>query len=143
MLHQAHSSDLLVQRNPAEVAYTMTDPVREALERIGRTEDAQFAPSGRRLALAGFGRRRILVLEFTLDMMPAASHVTFDRFLEVESDALSMPHGLCWLDEETLIVANRCGEVTIFAVPAGTAQTSIRVEPLRTLGAEAFISSPG
>lgn len=130
------------ETGPAAVACKMSDSVRAAIERIGRTEDAQFTPSGKRVAIAGFGHDRILVLELAVELGVVAN-VTFERFLEVESAALALPHGIFWLDEETLIVANRRAEVAIFAVPTGTGQSSIKLDPLRTLGSEHLIRSPG
>lgn len=143
MTLHAHPAVPSVEQEPDEVAYRMTDPIREALKRIGRTEDAQFSPSGRRVAIAGFGRQRILVLELTLELTPTSASVTFDHFLEIKSEALSRPHGLFWLDEQILFVANRCGDVAIFTVPLDTSLSCIKLEPIRALGAEAFIDSPG
>lgn len=143
MLLQARPAEPETARLPAEVSYCISAPIRQALNRIGRTEDAQFSPSGRRVAIAGFGKQRILVLELTHELTDTTACVTFDGALEFASDALSRPHGLFWLDEEVLFVANRCGEVAIFAVPSDSSLASITLEPIRTLGAEAFIDSPG
>ena len=143
MMQHARASEPPAAEQPAPVAYRMSEPVREALGRLGRTEDAQFSPSGRRLAIAGFAHQRILVLDVTLNLTAGTTGMTFETFMELESAAHALPHGLFWLDEQTLIVANRCGEVAIFAVPSVTACSTISIEPLRTLGLAQMIDSPG
>jgi hypothetical protein len=41
--------------------------VKAVLARLGRTEDVTFSPSGRRLAVAGFGHNTVLILDVALD----------------------------------------------------------------------------
>ena len=45
-----------------EIAFACEAPVRAALSRIGRTEDAAFSPGGGLIAVAGLARNRLLVL---------------------------------------------------------------------------------
>ncbi len=49
-----------------QIDYDTTDEVRQAIARLGRTEDLAFSPDGRRLAIAGFARNRILVIDVEL-----------------------------------------------------------------------------
>ena len=42
-------------------------PVRRALDGLGRTEDLTFSPSNRRLAIAGFGRDCVFLLDLAID----------------------------------------------------------------------------
>ena len=45
------------------VQFSGSDEVLRALAAVGRTEDVQFSPDGKRLAIAGFAESRILILE--------------------------------------------------------------------------------
>lgn len=127
------------------VNYTADEEVRAAIARIGRTEDVQFSPRGGRLAVAGFNENRILILgiETNWDSEPPAIALTSP--LELESDALVLPHGLCWIDERTLVIANRQGLVAIFELPEKPPTGKIRLSPVRILGTEAtdLIYTPG
>ena len=128
-----------------EVKFTAGEEVRAAIARIGRTEDVQFSPGGGRLAVAGFSENRLLILgvEMNWDSEPPAIALTGP--LELESDDLALPHGLCWIDERTLIVANREGLVVIFELPEKAASGKIRLSPVRIVGDEAtdLIKTPG
>ena len=128
-----------------ELEFTASEKVRSAIARIGRTEDVQFSPDGERLAVAGFRENRLLILgiETNLDSEPPTIALTGP--LELESDALVLPHGLCWIDDRTLVVANREGLVAIFELPEKAASGKIRVSPVRILGGQAtdLIKTPG
>lgn len=87
--------------------------VNAAIAAIGRTEDVQLSPDNRRLAIAGFRQNRILVLDISI----GSEAVELIDFVNVESNAFNYPHGLSWIDDETLAVANREGELPIVAVP--------------------------
>ncbi len=129
-----------------EVSFVADEEVRAAIAGIGRTEDAQFSPDGGRLALAGFGRNRLLVLELTTELDEASPRVMLTGCLEVRSAALKSPHGLSWVDERVLIVANREGEVAIFELPAGgPGATRATLKPVRRIGADQadLVTTPG
>lgn len=118
--------------------------VQEALDVIGRTEDIQFSPDQKRLAIAGYSKHVLLILEFvrSADQDWAVS----GRSLKIASDDLKFPHGLAWLNNETIIVANRGGKVAIFDIPPLEAgSTEVRLEPIRILQAEhnEIIKTPG
>ncbi len=127
------------------VEFTAGEEVRAAIARIGRTEDVQFSPEGGRLAVAGFNENRLLIfgIETNWDSEPPAIALTGP--LELESDALVRPHGLSWIDERTLIVANREGQVAIFELPEKAASGKIRLSPVRIVGNETadLINTPG
>ena len=40
-------------------------------------------------------------------------------FSEIESPSFSRPHGIAWIDDDTVIVANRTGILSVIALPAG------------------------
>lgn len=128
-----------------EIGYSAESAVQAAIGRIGRTEDVQFSPDGSRLAVAGFTEDRILVLGVETDWDTDPPKVAFTASLEVDSDGLHSPHGLCWLDDRTLAIANRSGHLTIFELPEEPASGRIRLSPVRTLGDNAtdLLKTPG
>lgn len=126
------------------VAMITTPQVRGALTRLGRTEDVRFAPSGRRLVIAGFGRNELNVLD--IDIADDASSVTVTGMIQVTSACLHEPHGVCFLDDHTVVVANRDAEVPIFHLPPvvpGLRQ--LHLDPVQTLRADEIhgLKSPG
>jgi hypothetical protein len=122
------------------VGFTATREVEAALGAIGRTEDAQFSPGGGLLALAGFAEDRLLILRLNRKR----PEVAFDGFIELVSSDLKDPHGLLWLDEGTLIVCNRTGEVALLRLPESwPAEPRLEVKPFRTIGRDQLAITPG
>lgn len=76
-----------------------------------RTEDARFSPSGRRIAMTV--QNRILLLEIDLTCMP----LRVTRHTELYSAGLAFPHGVEFLTEDVIAVANREAWVTFFRLP--------------------------
>lgn len=94
-----------------------------------------FSPSGRRLAVAGYLVNRIAVFEIATDVAANGGGVRLADVVEIEAPSLNEPHGLCFLDEHTLVVANRHGKVEIFDVPAPSlAATRRHVSARQTFG---------
>ncbi len=127
------------------VEYSGTEEVLKALADIGRTEDVQFSPDGKRLAIAGFYENRILVLEVERMTAETAPAIHFSRATILKSDAFKEPHGLAWADDEVLLVANREGQVPVIRVPRFVNAPELLVHPIHMLGGSAadFIASPG
>ena len=98
--------------------WTACDKATNVLAELGRTEDVMFSPSGRRLAVAGFRANRIAIFEIVIDTAANGDRVCLTDVVEIEAPTLDEPHGLCFLDEHTLVVANRQGDVETFEVPA-------------------------
>ena len=88
--------------------------IHAMVSKLGRTEDIRFSPSGRRLAVACFGRSRIAVFEVDF---PKGHVIALLRAAEISSPALQEPHGLDFLDEDRIIVANRLGAAPVFRLP--------------------------
>jgi DNA-binding beta-propeller fold protein YncE len=125
-----------------------------ALAGLGRTEDLQFSPDNRRLAIAGFGRHRVFLVDLDLDHdlgvrggpVSVTVSVAVTGLVELGSPSLCEPHGLCFLDDRTLVVANRGGEAPIFSLPppvCGLRQ--LEVEPVATIcaGVADGVATPG
>lgn len=77
-----------------------------------RTEDVKFSSSGRRLAVAATDGCIIL---YAVDV--AARPVRLTAQVELRSAALLVPHGVDFLSEDILVVANRNGNLAFFQVP--------------------------
>ncbi|GLQ82333.1 hypothetical protein GCM10007881_58560 [Mesorhizobium huakuii] len=91
--------------------------VRAALSAIGRTEDLRFSPDNRLLAIAGYARKRLLVLRIDIEAGPDGPDVTIHDYMELTSDYMGEIHGLDFIDDRTLAIANRDGVVAIFSLP--------------------------
>ena len=101
----------------AQVEFRASESVLAAIASLGRTEDLRFSPDKRLLAVAGFGRRKILMLRVRLETTDAGPVVVSDDFMEITSDGIGRVHGIDFIDERTLVVANRDGVVTLLEVP--------------------------
>ena len=128
-----------------EVHYSAGAEVRQVVADLGRTEDVQFSPSNRRLAVAAFHGNRIVVFEVAITRSADGPQVALNGVVEIQGATLKGPHGLCFLDEDTLAVANREGSVEVFRVPAPGAATDARATPRRTVlgGPSGEVVTPG
>src|SRR4029453_4081729 len=110
-----------------EIQYTAQQSVTDAVGSLGRTEDVRFSPSNRRLAVASYYRNRIVV--FDIDASSSgATQVALTGGVELSSPALQLPHGLDFIDDNTLIVTSRgsdgpgdgpAANVALFKLPNG------------------------
>jgi hypothetical protein len=92
-----------------QIDYDATDAVRQAIARLGRTEDLAFSPDGLRLAIAGFACNRVLVIDVEVPGATSGAGVRLTGALEIHSAALAEPHGVSFIDADTRVVANRAG----------------------------------
>lgn len=127
-----------------EIGFEASNAASAAIGRIGRTEDVQFSPSGRFLAVAGFNENRLLILETETDW-GSEPRMLLQKPLQITSDALQRPHGIYWIDEHTLIVANRTGQLVIFELPQEAKSDRLHLTPVRIFGDETtdLVKTPG
>lgn len=128
----------------SRIDFAVTNAVGDALAAIGRTEDLRFSPDNRLLAIAGFTRRRCLILK--IDIEPGARRIVISDFMELKSESMGEIHGLDFIDDRTFVVANRDGEVAVFAVPPGEPAGQLReIAPLRRIKGSRFckLRTPG
>ena len=95
-----------------------SDDVRERLAALGRTEDIRLSPSGRRLAIACYAIDRIAVGE--IELSPGG--VRLRRLKPLSSPVVRHPHGVDFVDDDTLVVASReraASPKPPFPIPAG------------------------
>jgi DNA-binding beta-propeller fold protein YncE len=102
-----------------EIEYTAPQSVTDAVGSLGRTEDVRFSPSNRRLAVASFHRNRIVVFDIDIASSLGATQVALTGGVELSSPALQWPHGLDFIDDDTLIVTSRRSDVALFKLPSG------------------------
>ena len=98
---------------------TAPPSVADVVASLGRTEDVRFSPSRRRLALAAFVLNRVVVFDVEITTAREVPHVALTGGVQVSSSALRWPHGVEFLDEDTLIVTSRRGDVSLLALPPG------------------------
>jgi hypothetical protein len=134
------------EAQPEPIRTIVAPHVAAALDAIGRTEDLQFSPDNTRLAILGFQCDSILVIDARLCEAGGMNWIALDDHVSISSPVLQRPHGLSWIDEVTLAVANRAGSVALFSVPrASTGSRSHCLEPLALIAAGQLehLSSPG
>ena len=123
-----------------------SDEVSMRLKNLGRTEDIKFSPDCRRLAIAGFEKDKILILDINVVPSHNGISVGLTDFVEITSPSLHRPHGLAFIDDETLIVANRRGEAPIFKIPpSGEGKKKFNIRALLIIGCndEHKLETPG
>jgi DNA-binding beta-propeller fold protein YncE len=101
-----------------EISYDAPQSVRAALKRMARTEDVRFSPNNRRLALADLDRNSTAIVDVDITIGGNRPQVTVTDVAELSSPCLNSPHGVDFLDDETIIVANRGGNVTVLRLPS-------------------------
>lgn len=106
----------LASANPLPLDYAAPRDVRDIIASLGRTEDLRFAPNGRRLAIASAVRDKIILIDLDISVTGATPHIALTHAVEISSPCLKYPHGLEFLDDSTLIVANRRGGLAVFDV---------------------------
>ncbi len=131
---------------PFQIEVTIADNVQKALAEIGRTEDVKFSPDNRCIAIAGFLKNQILIIDIQIDESATTKRIILSDSITITSTSLKFPHGLCFINNQTLSVANRGGEVIILALPdRNKKQTSYELSAIQALGIDPAhqIKTPG
>jgi len=129
-----------------EIEYTAPPSVTDALGSLGRTEDVRFSPNNRRLAVASFYRNRIVVFDVDIASSRGATQVALTGGVELSSPALRWPHGVDFIDDDTLIVTSRGSDVALFKLPSGEREVrSHEVLPMARWPADGttLLNAPG
>lgn len=101
----------------AQVTYEAPEHVREALTSLGRTEDVRLSPNGRRLAFACYSRNAVAVAEIEINRAGGAVEVLVEDVAFHGSPRIEDPHGLDFVDDDLLVVANRSGVLELLRLP--------------------------
>ena len=127
------------------ISFLLSDGVKSAMANLGRTEDVQFSPDNRRLAIAGFKQNKVLILDIGIKTSKSKIFVLCEDWLEITSPSLNYPHGLFWIDGSTIIVANRGGEAPIIKIPSKKPDNRVvEVMPIETIRCDRdLLHTPG
>lgn len=99
-----------------------------------RTEDIRFSPSGRILAVVATSGNIYL---FAVDTSSRPIQVTKHAILH--SANLASPHGIDFVSEDVVVVANRSGWITFYRIPdVKIWQDNMNIEPIHEMGSEWF-----
>ena len=101
------------------IPYAAPQTVIDAVASLGRTEDVRFSPSNRRLAVASFLRDRVVVFDIDITSSSGSTAVALTGGVALSSPAMRWPHGVDFIDDDTLIVTSRRRGVTLFTLPSG------------------------
>lgn len=135
---------------PTRISVTCSADAHAYLQRLQRTEDVRFAPDGDRIVVADYQDHKLLFLLVDFEQQEQSAgtrQVTLHSPVEVRSSSFSEPHGLSFLNDATLLVANRAGLVELVDVANLHEQgsASIQVEVVGTIDGGWFsdIETPG
>jgi len=127
-----------------QASYQATENVNRVIANLGRTEDIKFSPNNKRLAIAEFANSKIAVLGVRIVSSSAGLLITLPYAFEISSTRLKEPHGLTFLDDDRIIVANRDRDICIFEIPPRYEDGDCYDLPeLECLGCFEGIFSPG
>jgi Lipoprotein LpqB beta-propeller domain len=127
---------------PREVAFDAPGTVREVLAALGRTEDIRFSPSGRRLAFACYSTDQVAVAELRIERSASGPEIGVTRVEVLTARDLREPHGVDFVDDDTLVVGNRGGGISVFRRPDGAGDELTPVGGPRG-GKGPLLDSPG
>lgn len=127
-----------------KIEYRADDQTQALIGALGRTEDLRFSPSNRRLAIAAFNGARIAILDVQVGKAGGMPDILLTGSMAISSPVLSYPHGVDFLDDDTLAVANRGGAVAIFKLPPGQSG-ACDLSPIQVLepGHGSLVFTPG
>ena len=112
------------------------DSIKTALNKLGKTEDLSFSPDHRKLALVGYLFNRILLLDIKVSKKKDKRQIVISNYLEICSSSFKNPHGVAWINNKTIVVANRMGGAFLLALPSKSKakdQNRVWLTPFRTL----------
>ncbi len=116
------------------ISFKPSDGAKATLASLGRTEDVQFSPDDRRLAIVGFKQNKVLILDIKIKTAKNKILVLCEDWLEITSPSFNYPHGLFWIDNSTLIVANRGAEAPILKIPLKKPDNkTVEILPVETI----------
>ena len=128
------------------VPLNVSASAQRVLNALGRTEDVKLSPSNRRLAVTGFRHGHVVVFDLSIVAHSGGTLVTLSAPVELKSSTLRYPHGVSFLDDNTLAVADRGGDIGVYAVPQGTDDgLVVDAEPELTIRGDenCVVKSPG
>ena len=101
-----------------EIAPDASTSVRAALEQTKGGEDVRFSPNNRLMAIANAHHNSIVIVDVDIATVDHRPQVTLTAGAALSSPRLKYPHGVDFLDDETIVVASRDADVTVFRLPS-------------------------
>src|SRR6516162_8740868 len=135
----------VLSRAIMQISYKASQRAADVIAALGRTEDLKFSPSNKLLAIAGYEKNKIAVFHIEIAKSAHGTKITLTDAFEIYSKELNEPHGLDFLDEETIIVTNRSGDAIFLQLPfGGTVSNSFELAPLGVIssGSAGPLSGP-
>ena len=130
----------------ASIRYAAATEVQNVISTMGPIEDVKFSPDYRWLAIAGFAKNRLYLYSTNVTCSDNTKVVNIERYVVIRSSCLLEPHGVSFLDNENIIVANRAGLINILNIPEHIRNSSeIDVIPIATIKSthKVLVESPG
>jgi WD40 repeat protein len=128
-----------------QINYRASQPATDVIAAMGRTEDLKFSPSNKLLAIAGYAKNTIAVFNIDIDVADGTK-ITLTNAFELYSEQLKEPHGLDFLDEQTIIVTNRSGGAIFLKLPTDEKlSNSFYLTPLEVISSDdvGLLHGPG
>ena len=123
-----------ILEEPRQISLKVAPVAEEAIRQVGRTEDIRFSPDNTRIVTPGFRQGSCVILDVQLGRLASEQIIEITGFVEIRSKALHHPHGLDFIDNHTLIVANRRGWLSVFNLPRERGlNRTVSLEPLRVI----------
>ena len=104
------------------IDYDAPQAVRSVIEQIQRAEDVTFSPNNRRLAITDFDRDVIAIADLEITFVHEhGPRVAIADVAEFSSHVFHAPHGVDFIDDDTIIVVSREGDITVHGLPRSDA----------------------
>jgi hypothetical protein len=130
------------------ISYEASAEIHRVIASIGRTEDVRLSPANNRLAIAAFAENKIYMFSLRLGWSAENPAIQFASYLILSSSHFAEPHGLCFLDNDHIVVCNRAADVCIFRLPDFDGPSrQLTIAPLKVISGSgtmfATVKSPG
>jgi WD40 repeat protein len=102
----------------ASIPYTATPEVENVIASMGRTEDTAFSPDYKWLVISGYRKSKLYFLSTNITQSNNMRSIDIQKFSIIRSKDIIEPHGIAFLDNEHILIANRGGIINIFQVPS-------------------------
>jgi len=120
--------------DPKQMNLNVAPAAEEAIRQIGRTEDVRFSPNNKRIAIPGFRQASCLILDIEFVRQKGRQTIEITGYVDIRSKALHHPHGVDFIDNDTIIVANRRGWLSVFDLPRERGlNRTCSLEPVRII----------
>lgn len=106
------------------------------LNDLGRTEDICLSPDNKKIALVGYQKNKLLILNIDKINALPAKKIYIKDCIEVLSTSFKNPHGVAWINNEVIVVANRLGGAFLLKIPPNkedVINNQIWLTPIRIL----------